>query len=167
MQVTVSLAYALQWKAKTVVPQMSATWAEFQRENSLEKPEGHEPTREGDPTAAFDLGMKLGEYLCRLNKQLDEASGESRRMAIEKRELIALKNQLDHAPTTHGIFAQRGYDDKRHTVEYVAIKKKADIEPVAKDLQRRINRLQMAIDARNASTMVTLDVPDYVEPPEV
>jgi len=70
---------------------------------------------------------------------------------------------------TNGKMRQTNYygDGSAPQVEYEAILRRDVITAKAKDLKRQISRLQVAIDGRNASTLVELDVPEYVEQPIV
>jgi len=163
MKKQMTLAYALQWK-KTVAAQLVALWHDLFTANSVEKP----MAREVDVKAAYELAMKVSDYLIELQQVLDTASAPSRKLVLEKKELIDRMSNVQRIPTRHGPLRERGWDPEKATfVEYDAIYRKADLDLVIKDLQRRINRLQMEIDARNASITIEFDIPEYVEQPVV
>jgi hypothetical protein len=155
-----SLQYALRWK-KDLVAQLCEQWQIVHANNSAEVG----TVREQDPQAAYDLAVKISAYMVYLKKELDRASGPSREMALEKAELVDLMTQLSATRTQTGRVRDRYGDGE--AVEYEAILRKDVLAATAKDLKRQISRLQVAIDGRNASTMVELDVPEYVEQPIV
>lgn len=160
-----TLAQALQWKSKMIVPQMQRLWAIVQGSNSVEKP----MEREDDVMASFEQVLKVSDFMVELEKVLDKASMPSRALAKEKKELVDLMSQLQRIPTRHGSQRERGWDssEKATVVEYDAILRKADLDPRIDALRRRIAYLQVAIDEQNAITNVTLDVPACVEQPVV
>jgi cysteinyl-tRNA synthetase len=164
MQRTMSLAQALQWKAKMIVPQMQQLWTIVQGSNSVEKP----TEREDDVLASFEQALKVSEYMVVLEKILDKASMPSRALAKEKKELVDRMTQIQRIPTRHGQQREASWmAEKPALVDYDAILRKAMLDPIIDTLRRRLARLQVEIDEQNTITRVELDVPDYVEQPVV
>jgi hypothetical protein len=159
-----TLQYALRWK-KDLIAQLREQWQIVHAYNSVEVG----TVREHDVQAAYDLATNLSAYMVYLKKELDRASGPSREMALEKAELVDLMTQVAQTNVTNGKMRQTNYygDGSAPQVEYEAILRRDVITAKAKDLKRQISRLQVAIDGRNASTLVELDVPEYVEQPIV
>jgi hypothetical protein len=107
-----------------------------------------------DVKTLYDLYDKMTAQMVKLKVALFDANrgGQQERifaLAEKKSKLTWLRGMS----TRNG--PQQGYDDK--VVNYVATFKKADVDSLARQLEREIDETQDAIDSFNASRKVTVD----------